>query len=80
MATWQDVAELLLPGVDSDIQKLLDKYPQRNCVCVRIAPSPTGFLHFGSLFAALINWKYAKQNNGIFFLRIEDTDQKREVE
>jgi glutamyl/glutaminyl-tRNA synthetase len=63
MATWQDVAELLLPGVDSDIQKLLDKYPERNCVCSRIAPSPTGYLHFGSLFAALINWKYAKQNN-----------------
>jgi len=80
MATWKDVAELLLPWVDSDIQKLLDKYPERNCVCVRIAPSPTGFLHFGSLFTALINWKYAKQNNWIFFLRIEDTDQKREVE
>jgi hypothetical protein len=63
MATRHDVAELLLPGVNSDIQKLLDKYPQRNCVCTRIAPSPTGFLHFGSLFTALINWKYAKQNN-----------------
>ena len=80
MATWHDVAQLLLPGVDSDIQKLLDKYPQRNCVCTRIAPSPTGYLHFGSLFTALINWKYAKQNNWVFFLRIEDTDQKREVE
>ena len=46
MATWHDVAELLLPGVDPDIQKLLDKYPERNCVCTRIAPSPTGYLHF----------------------------------
>lgn len=41
MATWHNVAELLFPGVDPDIQKLLDKYPERNCVCVRIAPSPT---------------------------------------
>ena len=80
MATRQDVADLLLPDIDSDIQKLLSQYPERNKICTRIAPSPTGFLHFGSLFMALINWKYAKQNNGIFFLRIEDTDQKREVE
>ena len=80
MATWKDAAELLLPWVDSDIQKLLHKYPERNCVCCRIAPSPTGYLHFGSLFAALINWKYARQNNGVFYVRIEDTDQKREVE
>ena len=41
MANWKDVADLLLPNVDSDIQKLLSKYPERNCVCVRIAPSPT---------------------------------------
>lgn len=80
MATWHDVAELLLPGVDSDIQKLLSKYPERGTVCTRIAPSPTWFLHFGSLFMALINWKHAKQNWWTFFLRIEDTDQKREVE
>ena len=80
MATWKDVAELLLSWVDSDIQKLFNKYPERNCVCTRIAPSPTWFLHFWSLFTALINRKYAKQSNGVFFLRIEDTDQKREVE
>lgn len=80
MATRQDVANLLLPDIDSDIQKLIQKYPKRNGVCTRIAPSPTGFLHFWSLFMALINRKYAKQNGGTFFLRIEDTDQKREVE
>ena len=80
MATWQDVAELLLPWVDSDIQKLLQKYPERSCTCTRIAPSPTWYLHFWSLFTALINRKYARQNNWIFFVRIEDTDQKREVE
>lgn len=80
MATWHDVAELLLPNIDSDIQKLLNQYPERWTVCTRIAPSPTGFLHFWSLFMALINWKHAKQNNWTFFLRIEDTDQKREVE
>ncbi len=47
MATWKDLADLLFPKVDADIQKLLDQYPPReNPVCTRFAPSPTGFLHF----------------------------------
>jgi len=46
----------------------------------RFAPSPTGFLHIGGVYASFVEWKFAKQHNGIFFLRIEDTDQKREVE
>ncbi|MDA1334623.1 MAG: glutamate--tRNA ligase [bacterium] len=48
-----------------------------NKVRVRIAPSPTGFLHIGTLRAALFNWLFAKQNNGTFVLRIEDTDRER---
>ena len=46
---------------------------------VRFAPSPTGPLHVGGLRAALYNYLHAKKNNGTFILRVEDTDQKREV-
>ena len=62
----------------------LEKYPKRNLKegarVVRYAPSPTGFQHIGGVFAALINERLAHQSDGIFYLRIEDTDQKREVE
>ena len=49
-------------------------------VRVRFAPSPTGPLHIGGVRTALFNYLFAKQNNGTFYLRIEDTDQKRYVE
>ena len=49
-------------------------------VRTRFAPSPTGFLHLGGLRSALYGYLFAKQNNGAFILRIEDTDQEREVE
>ena len=59
-------------------------YTKRNlddkAIVTRYAPSPTGFVHMGALFAAFIERKFAKQTNGVFYLRIEDTDQKREVE
>lgn len=45
----------------------------------RFAPSPTGFLHTGSLFTALIAYRFAKQSNGVYYFRLEDTDQKREI-
>ena len=48
-------------------------------VRVRFAPSPTGPLHVGGLRAALYNYLHAKKNSGAFILRVEDTDQKREV-
>ena len=47
---------------------------------VRFAPSPTGPLHIGGVRTALFNYLYARKNNGVFVLRIEDTDQKRKVE
>lgn len=60
------------------------KYSKRNLtdnvIVTRFAPSPTGFIHIGSLYTAYISSVLAKQTKGIFFLRIEDTDQKREVE
>ncbi|PLS81446.1 glutamate--tRNA ligase, partial [Candidatus Saccharibacteria bacterium] len=51
-----------------------------NTVRTRFAPSPTGFLHVGNVRAALFPWLVAKHTNGTFILRIEDTDQAREVE
>lgn len=77
------LADLLLPDVDTSIEEILDMYPKRNLPAdakvTRFAPSPTGFLHMGGLFAALISERLAHQSGGVFYLRIEDTDKKREV-
>ncbi len=82
--TNKELADLLLPGVDSDIQKYEEMYPKRQlgekAVVTRFAPSPTGFVHMGSLFQSFISRKVASDTNGVFFLRVEDTDQKRLVE
>lgn len=77
------MAELLFGSIDKTPEDYENMYPQRNLAegarVTRFAPSPTGFLHFGSLFAAFIAAKTAG-NDGVFYLRIEDTDKKREVE
>ena len=82
--TNKELADLLLPGVNSDIDYYEKKYPLRdldkNAIVTRFAPSPTGFVHMGSLFASFTECKAAHDTNGIFYLRIEDTDQKRKVE
>lgn len=81
MTTRAELADLLFPEIITTIDELLKKYPPRpEKKVLRFAPSPTGYLHFGGLYTSFIGWKYAKQHQGIFFLRIEDTDQKREVE
>src|SRR4026208_2503631 len=49
-------------------------------VRVRFAPSPTGFLHIGGVRTALFNWLFARQQKGVFILRIEDTDQSRSTD
>lgn len=59
-----------------DLEK---KFPVRDSVVTRFAPSPTGYMHLGGLYGALIDYKIAKDNDGVFMLRIEDTDSKREV-
>lgn len=78
------MAELLFPEVDTIPDDYETKYPKRvlkeGAVVTRFAPSPTGFLHFGGLFAAFIGYMSAKTSGGKFYLRIEDTDKKREVE
>lgn len=65
------------------IAELEAKFPPRNLpadsMVTRFAPSPTGFMHLGGLYGALIDCKLAQQSNGVFMLRIEDTDTKREV-
>ena len=80
---YKDLAELIFPKA-KEITYYEEKYKARNlpegAVVTRYAPSPTGFMHIGGLYQALIAIKIAKQTKGIFFLRIEDTDQKREVE
>ncbi len=79
----QKLAELLFPNVGT-VAELEEKFPQRNlpegAKVTRFAPSPTGFLHIGGLFTAFVSVLAAKESKGISFLRIEDTDKKREVE
>ncbi len=77
------MAELLLPDIDKTPEYYENLYPARNLPegarVTRIAPSPTGYLHLGVLFAALVNRITATSTGGIFYTRIEDTDKKREV-
>ena len=81
MTSRKEIADIIFPKVTETIQNLEKKYPPRNTpICSRFAPSPTGFLHIGGIYSAFVSRKFAKQNKGIFFLRIEDTDQKRELE
>ncbi|MDD5769352.1 MAG: glutamate--tRNA ligase [Candidatus Gracilibacteria bacterium] len=76
------LANLLFPEIKETPQDIINKYPKRpdGKVITRIAPSPTGFLHIGAIYSAMLDKIVAYKNNGLFFLRIEDTDQKREVE
>ncbi len=84
MTNYEKLAELIFPNIKETIEDLENKYPKRDlpegAMVTRFAPSPTGFLHTGSLFTSLIAYRLAKQSNGVFYVRLEDTDQKREVE
>ena len=79
----KDLANLIFPDA-KDYTYYEEKYPARNlpegALVLRYAPSPTGFVHIGGLYQSLIAKKLARQTGGVFFVRIEDTDQKREVE
>lgn len=82
--TNKELAELMFPNVTHDVDYYEKLYPKRDlpegAVVSRFAPSPTGFVHMGSLLASFIAKKVPEQTNGIFYLRIEDTDGKRTVE
>ncbi len=79
-----ELANLLFPNIDKTRDYYEDKYPKRNlseeAMVTRYGPSPTGFVHLGNLLSAFADMVYAKQTGGSFFLRIEDTDQKRMVD
>ncbi len=80
---YKDLANLIFPDV-KEISYYEEKYPERNlpegAIVTRFAPSPTGFVHIGGLYQALVARTVAEKTGGVFFLRVEDTDQKREVE
>ncbi len=84
MATLKQLADLIFPDVKQTINDLEKLFPERNleegAEVTRFAPSPTGFLHTGSLFTSMICHKVASQTNGIFYIRLEDTDTKREIQ
>ena len=80
---YKDLAELIFPDA-KDISYYEEKYPERNlpegAVVTRFAPSPTGYVHIGGLYQCVLESVLTKRTNGVLFLRVEDTDQKREVE
>ena len=80
----KDLANIMFPNVNLTVSDIEKRYPKRNLEqgqeVTRFAPSPTGFVHMGSLLSAFEDYKIAKDSKGIFYLRIEDTDQKRSVE
>ena len=84
MITNEQLANLIFPDIKETIEDLEKRYPNRNLTdgaeVTRFAPSPTGFLHTGSLFTSLICKKVATQTAGVFYVRLEDTDTKREIQ
>ncbi len=81
---YKKLAELLYPNIDKTIEDYEAIYPERNLeagieVC-RFAPSPTGRMHMGNLYASFIPERFGHQSNGVFIVRIEDTDSKRAIE
>ena len=84
MITNEQLANLIFPDIKETIEDLEKRYPNRElkdgAEVTRFAPSPTGFLHTGSLFTSLICKKVATQTGGVFYVRLEDTDTKREIQ
>lgn len=82
MEKYIELSNLMFPEINKTVEDLEKMYPRRNIegAVTRFAPSPTGFLHTGALFTSLVNKRIAEQTGGVFYLRIEDTDKKREVE
>ena len=84
MDSRQELADLIFPNINETIVDLEKRFPERDLVegakVTRFAPSPTGFLHTGSLFTSMIASKIAYDTKGVFYTRLEDTDTKREIE
>ncbi len=81
---YQKLAELLFPDLHTTAEEMEARYPKRDlpegAMVTRMGPSPTGFIHLGNLYGALTDERLAHRSGGVAFLRIEDTDDKREVE
>lgn len=79
-----EIIAKLFPNPLPSVAEIEAKYPPRQLQpgqkVTRVAPSPTGFMHIGGIYAALVSERVAHQSGGVFFLRVEDTDQKRKVE
>ena len=77
------LAEILFPQIHDTPEDIEARFPPRalpeGAAVTRFAPSPTGFLHLGNLYGALVDERLAHRSNGVFYLRVEDTDRKREV-
>ncbi|MBE6650880.1 MAG: glutamate--tRNA ligase [Ruminococcaceae bacterium] len=80
---FERLAELLFPNIKTTPEDMEARYPRRElkegAAVTRFAPSPTGFVHFGGLFPSTVGERMAHLSGGVFYLRIEDTDAKREV-
>ena len=78
------LSELLFPHIEKTPEDYEKMFPERNlaegAMVTRLGPSPTGFIHLGNLYGAFVDERLAHQSGGTFYLRIEDTDDKRYVE
>ena len=81
---YKDLADLIFPNITKTVEDYEKMYPERELKegekVVRFAPSPTGYMHLGGFYQAIIDYMLAKNSNGVFYVRLEDTDTKREVE
>ena len=81
---YKKIADLLFKDISLTTDDILQRYPKRKLksdqIVTRFAPSPTGYMHIGNFFQAFISYNLAKNSDGILYLRIEDTDRKREVQ
>ncbi|MGN0533156.1 MAG: glutamate--tRNA ligase [Eubacterium sp.] len=84
MTNYSELADLLFPNIDKTPEYYEELYPPRKlkegAKVTRFAPSPTGFLHFGNLYTMLVAYRSAKNSDGVFYVRVEDTDNKRRVD
>lgn len=82
--TTKELADLIFPNITKSVEDYEKEYPERElkegAKVTRFAPSPTGFMHIGNFLSATIDYVLARQSNGIFYLRNEDTDSSREIE
>ena len=79
-----ELANLIFPNITKNVEDYEKMYPERNlpegAKVTRYAPSPTGFIHIGALLSSFTGDMIARQSNGVFYLRIEDTDTERTIE